>query len=110
MEYFIFNFIIFTAFPKTFEGIGDGGVKSMYLPKDVRELGALSGMPKYHADRTVLISQPMKNPIQQGIRNHHQWQITWRAESRWTNKLMGWSSTADPLTNLTVSFFNRTFD
>ena len=32
----------------------------------------------------------------------HQWEIKWESQATWSNPLTGWTSGADPLSNLTV--------
>jgi hypothetical protein len=32
----------------------------------------------------------------------HQWLLRWKAQERWSNPIMGWTSTADPLSSLEV--------
>eukprot|EP01038_Epipyxis_sp_PR26KG_P012426 gene12426-16669_t len=68
------------------------------------DLAALNGMPEEHAKRTVVISQKMFKSVQSGDKFSHQWQIKWKNMERWTNPLMGWTSSADPLGNLRLSF------
>jgi NADH dehydrogenase (ubiquinone) Fe-S protein 4 len=44
----------------------------------------------------------MNKTVQSAAANAKQWQITWKNKERWTNPLMGWTSTADPMSNLKV--------
>lgn len=60
-------------------------------------------MPKEHAERTVTIAQRPYKTVQVGTKYAEQWQITWESTGRWTNPLMGWTSTADPMSNVIVS-------
>ena len=91
-----------TAAPKSLsEGIGSG--KDLYNPKNVTEVAALSGMPEEQARRTVVIAQRQFKTLQSGSKYNEQWQITWKTENRWTNPLMGYTSTNDPMSNVKVS-------
>ena len=46
--------------------------------------------------------RPLKT-LQSGNANAHLWEITWDTKEFWSNPLMGWTSSADPLSTLTVS-------
>ncbi|RYG64013.1 hypothetical protein EON64_14825 [archaeon] len=74
----------------------------MHVPQNKAEIAALSGMPAEHANRTVVISQRFLKSVQSGAKFADQWQISWKnmATDRWSNPLMGWTSTADPLSNV----------
>lgn len=68
----------------------------------------LSGIPDKHAIRNVRIYKPTKVATQQGRGSLTQ---MWRMQfekleggDRWTNPLMGWTSTGDPLSNMGMSF------
>lgn len=67
-------------------------------------MAALSGMPADQAKRVVVIAQRQLKALQSGQRLAHQWQITWKHTERWSNPLMGWTSTADPMSNVKLSF------
>ena len=67
-------------------------------------MGVLDGMPRSQQKRQVLISQVMWATLQSGQRGSNQWQITWKQQERWSNPLMGWTSTADPMSGVRVSF------
>mmetsp|Transcript_6001 Transcript_6001/g.18069 ORF Transcript_6001/g.18069 Transcript_6001/m.18069 type:complete len:193 (-) Transcript_6001:163-741(-) len=72
-------------------------------------LGVLSGTPEDHLSRHVMIFRPARSTTQQGrgtkLQKWHLKFVKKDAHSdRWTNPLMGWTSTADPLSNLDVSF------
>eukprot|EP00607_Mallomonas_marina_P010180 CAMPEP_0182421342 /NCGR_PEP_ID=MMETSP1167-20130531/6692_1 /TAXON_ID=2988 /ORGANISM="Mallomonas Sp, Strain CCMP3275" /LENGTH=180 /DNA_ID=CAMNT_0024598381 /DNA_START=264 /DNA_END=806 /DNA_ORIENTATION=- len=74
------------------------------LPENPAELSALTGMPAEHQSRTVLIQPRPLKTLQSGNRTGHQWQITWKHSERWSNPLMGWTSSADPLSNVKLNF------
>jgi len=89
--------------PTTFTQVqGDGS--DLYVPENISELGALSGMPAEHAKRQVIISQRPNKSNQSGDKNVHHWQITWPNQERWTNPLMGWTSSADPMSTMKLYF------
>jgi hypothetical protein len=67
-------------------------------------MAALSGMPADQAKRVVVIAQRPLKSLQSGQRLSHQWQITWKHTERWSNPLMGWTSTADPMSNVKLNF------
>merc|ERR1712217_330061 len=57
-----------------------------------------SGMPDAERkERQVRIFKPAKNPMQSGT----------AGIKRWKNNLMGWSSTADPLSNMVLDFATK---
>jgi NADH dehydrogenase (ubiquinone) Fe-S protein 4 len=82
--------------------VGNG--KDLHVPKNIAELAALSGMPADQAKRVVVIAQRQLKTLQSGQRLSHQWQITWKNTERWSNPLMGWTSTADPMSNVKLNF------
>lgn len=80
-------------------GVGDGG------------LGRISGVPQEHLQRRVRIFRPARTAMQQGRGSKTQ---LWRAEfenldgyGRWTNPLMGWTSTGDPLSQTLMTFSSK---
>ncbi len=76
----------------------------LHEPANPTEVAVLSGMPAEHAKRTVIITQRMLKTLQSGTKFTDQWQIYWKSQPRWSNPLMGWTSTADPMSNVKVSF------
>lgn len=82
--------------------VGNG--KDLHTPANIAEMAALSGMPADQAKRVVVIAQRQLKALQSGQRLAHQWQITWKHTERWSNPLMGWTSTADPMSNVKLSF------
>jgi hypothetical protein len=83
------------------DGVGSGA--DLHIPKNIGELAVLNGMPAQHANRTVIISQRPLKSVQSGQAHAHQWQITWPNQERWKNPLMGWVSSADPMSQVFVS-------
>ncbi len=42
-----------------------------------------------------------------GDLQNYQWQLTWKHANRWTNPLMGWSSSADPQAQVKLNFDSK---
>ncbi|GAB0489061.1 hypothetical protein MMPV_000277 [Pyropia vietnamensis] len=80
-------------------------------PLTPAELSALSGVPVEHAGRRLRIFQQPRPATQQGRGSKtRMWMAAWEKlgdVDRWTNPLMGWTSTADPLSQLSVRFPSR---
>lgn len=55
-------------------------------------------------ERQVRISRPSKNVMQSGTAYTNTWKIEFNSEKRWENWLMGWTSTGDPVSNLSLNF------
>lgn len=73
---------------------------------DVQEnVVPLSGVPQLHVkNRRVRIFKLSKNAMQSGTNNIQKWRLEFDAWERWENRLMGWTSTGDPLSNTIVEF------
>jgi len=84
-----------------------GPANDVYVPEDPSEARFLSGMPKVHQDRTVIIATRPVSTMQSGTRYAHQWQMTWKSPERWSNPLTGWTSCADPHSFMKLNFSNR---
>lgn len=74
----------------------------------VDSLGVISGVPEKHLKRRVKIYKPPRTATQQGRGSKY---AVWKLEfekleegDRWTNPLMGWTSTGDPLSQTAVYF------
>ncbi|KAF6004246.1 NADH dehydrogenase Fe-S protein subunit 4 ndufs4 [Cyanidiococcus yangmingshanensis] len=74
-------------------------------------LGRVSGTPDEHRTRRLRIFRPARSPVQQGRGSRTQ---LWKAEfevqdgfGRWTNPLMGWYSSGDPLSQTTLTFSSK---
>ena len=93
----------FAVKPKTMSDVVGTGIE-LHVPRDPTEMAVLACMPAEHAKRTVVIAPRTNKTLQSGGATGHLWQITWKNEERWSNPLMGWTSTADPLSNLKLSF------
>lgn len=55
-------------------------------------------------DVQVRISRPSKNVMQSGTSYMNTWKIEFNSQKRWENWLMGWTSSGDPVSNLTLNF------
>jgi hypothetical protein len=96
-----------TTMPKTFTSVMIPGVDPE-LPKNIAELAVLSGMPAVQAQRKVEIAPYPGKTLQSGDRFDNLWQIKWQRDAeRWSNPLMGWTSTADPMSNVQLDFDSR---
>jgi len=65
---------------------------------------ALSGVPEEHiTTRRVRIYKPSKNAMQSATNDTKAWKMEFDNRERWENPLMGWGSTGDPLSNISVT-------
>merc|ERR1712156_1069877 len=72
------------------------------------DLTQISGVPEQHIkERNVRIFRPAKNAMQSGTHGIKRWKIEFEARQRWENNLMGWASSADPLSNMLVDFASK---
>ena len=74
------------------------------------EVGVTSGIPREHALRKAIIYQPAKGVVGGSTGGEGGRTKLWRLEfketgDKWTNPLMGWTSTRDPL-----SWHHMTFE
>uniref|UniRef100_A0A3B3RF16 NADH dehydrogenase [ubiquinone] iron-sulfur protein 4, mitochondrial n=1 Tax=Paramormyrops kingsleyae TaxID=1676925 RepID=A0A3B3RF16_9TELE len=68
----------------------------------------LTGVPEEHVkSRRVLISVPARTAMQSGVNNTRKWKLAFDTRERWENPLMGWASTADPLSNMVLTFSTK---
>ncbi|KAJ2724452.1 ndufs4 NADH dehydrogenase Fe-S protein subunit [Coemansia sp. Benny D115] len=75
------------------------------LPAEV-----LSGAPEALTKRTVRIYRPANNPMQSGKNANLKWRVDFdglEKGDRWSNPLMGWQSTADPMAPVRLDFASR---
>lgn len=71
----------------------------------VEDISPVTGIPEEHIkNRLIRIFKPARNTMQSGSANTHHWEMEFDTRERWENPLMGWSSSADPLSNLKLSF------
>lgn len=60
--------------------------------------------PTSFTNRQVRISRPSKNVMQSGTAYMNSWKIEFDSQPRYEYWLMGWTSTKDPLSNLSMYF------
>ena len=64
-------------------------------------LELITGIPdKLLKNRQVRVYKPSRNPMQSGVQNTKNWRIEFNNQERWENPIMGWGSTADPVSNV----------
>uniref|UniRef100_A0A8B9FZJ8 NADH dehydrogenase [ubiquinone] iron-sulfur protein 4, mitochondrial n=2 Tax=Amazona TaxID=12929 RepID=A0A8B9FZJ8_9PSIT len=72
------------------------------------DITALTGVPDEHIKtRKVHIFVPARNAMQSGANNTKKWKMEFDNRERWENPLMGWASTADPLSNMVLTFSTK---
>ena len=80
-----------------------GEIKISVPVKD--EVSILSGVPEEEIKtRFVRIYVPTKAVTQSGTHNSKNWRLDFNNVERWENPLMGWTSTADALSNIHLEF------
>jgi len=72
-------------------------------PADV-DVATLDGMPEPQRARTVTISQFAKSAMTSGLGRTKPWHVSWPYDEKWSNPLMGWTSSADPMHNTDLQF------
>ncbi|ESP05265.1 hypothetical protein LOTGIDRAFT_102351 [Lottia gigantea] len=69
------------------------------------DISAISGVPEEHRKtRMVRIFVPARNAMQSGSYGTRNWKIEFDQRERWENPLMGWVSSADPLSTMNCEF------
>uniref|UniRef100_A0A3Q2GPI2 NADH dehydrogenase [ubiquinone] iron-sulfur protein 4, mitochondrial n=1 Tax=Cyprinodon variegatus TaxID=28743 RepID=A0A3Q2GPI2_CYPVA len=77
----------------------------LLVPQDIT---TLTGVPEEHIKtRKVHIFVPAKTSMQSGINSTKKWKMDFDTRERWENPLMGWASTADPLSNMMLTFSSK---
>jgi NADH dehydrogenase (ubiquinone) Fe-S protein 4 len=72
------------------------------------DVSMLSGVPEEQLkSRKVRIYVPAKNAMQSGTHRTHKWRIEFDTRERWENPLIGWTSSADPLSMMDLQFTNK---
>ncbi|XP_075711030.1 NADH dehydrogenase [ubiquinone] iron-sulfur protein 4, mitochondrial [Rhinoderma darwinii] len=72
------------------------------------DISTITGFPEEQIKtRKVHIYVPARNAMQSGVQNTKKWRLDFDARERWENPLMGWASTADPLSNMVLSFTSK---
>ncbi|RMB95401.1 hypothetical protein DUI87_28122 [Hirundo rustica rustica] len=75
---------------------------------DEQDIATLTGVPDEHIKtRKVHIFVPARNAMQSGANNTKKWKMEFDNRERWENPLMGWASTADPLSNMVLTFATK---
>ncbi|MFH4978561.1 hypothetical protein AB6A40_005270 [Gnathostoma spinigerum] len=68
------------------------------------EVMDIAGVPKEHMEmRYARIFRPAREATQSGSQNTKVWKIELDNRPRWENPLMGWASTGDPLSNISMN-------
>uniref|UniRef100_UPI0009B47C86 NADH dehydrogenase [ubiquinone] iron-sulfur protein 4, mitochondrial isoform X2 n=1 Tax=Monopterus albus TaxID=43700 RepID=UPI0009B47C86 len=72
------------------------------------DITTLTGVPEEHIKtRKVHIFISAKSAMQSGINSTKKWKMDFDTRERWENPLMGWASTADPLSNMLLTFSSK---
>ncbi|KAF7662584.1 hypothetical protein LDENG_00232080 [Lucifuga dentata] len=72
------------------------------------DITTLTGVPDEHIKtRKVHIFVATKSAMQSGINSTKKWKLDFDTRERWENPLMGWASTADPLSNMVLTFSSK---
>ncbi|KAJ1807314.1 ndufs4 NADH dehydrogenase Fe-S protein subunit [Coemansia sp. RSA 2598] len=69
-----------------------------------------SGAPESLTKRTVRIYRPANNPMQSGKNANLKWRMDFdglEKGDRWSNPLMGWQSTSDPMAPVRLDFASK---
>ncbi|GAB1605131.1 NADH dehydrogenase [ubiquinone] iron-sulfur protein 4, mitochondrial-like [Argonauta hians] len=75
------------------------------LAEQTVDISALNGVPEEQIkSRVARIYVPARNAMQSGSFGTRRWMIEFDTQERWENPLMGWCSTADPLSNIKLDF------
>lgn len=81
---------------------------STVTEQDKAAIKVLGGLPETQHKRHVIIHQPARNAMQQGVFKHQKWRMEWVRDAnygqRWADPLMGWTASSDPL-NTTYLYF-----
>mmetsp|Transcript_37904 Transcript_37904/g.49905 ORF Transcript_37904/g.49905 Transcript_37904/m.49905 type:complete len:251 (+) Transcript_37904:70-822(+) len=79
-------------------------IRTSQPPANPAEIAALDGMLEKQAKRTVIIRQKPKSAMTSGLEATKSFTLSWKQGTRWSNPLMGWTSTDDPMSNLELRF------
>uniref|UniRef100_A0A2D4JUL5 NADH dehydrogenase [ubiquinone] iron-sulfur protein 4, mitochondrial n=1 Tax=Micrurus paraensis TaxID=1970185 RepID=A0A2D4JUL5_9SAUR len=72
------------------------------------DITPLTGVPEEHIKtRKAYIFVPARNAMQAGVNNTKKWKMEFDTRERWENPLMGWASSADPLSNMQLTFSTK---
>ena len=86
-----------------------GEVSTEKLPEvDKATLSAFTGAPTEMMEKRIVKIYQQAQTVQNATQNLIAWRLQWEDDStkRWSNPLMGWTSTSDPLSNthMTIDF------
>lgn len=82
--------------------------ESSLLSSPKKNISCVTGVPEELVkNRKVRITVPARNAMQSGTYNTRSWRLEFDTQERWENPLMGWGSTADPLSNTELHFTTR---
>ncbi|XP_074667095.1 NADH dehydrogenase [ubiquinone] iron-sulfur protein 4, mitochondrial-like [Strix aluco] len=72
------------------------------------DITALTGVPDEHIKTTkVHIFVPTHNAMQAGVKNTNKWKMEFYSRELWDNPLITWASTADPSSNMVLTFSTK---
>lgn len=74
------------------------------LPANVAEVATLDHTPKHVTSRTVVIGQEAIHAMTSGNEKTKGWHLQWKHIEKWSNPLTGWTSSADPMTTVKLTF------
>ncbi|VDN01874.1 unnamed protein product [Thelazia callipaeda] len=74
------------------------------IPDGIQKVKDLDGTPvDVVCSRRVRIYRPARQATQSGWANTKTWKIEFDNQERWENPLIGWSSSGDPLSNISMA-------
>ncbi|XP_068614734.1 NADH dehydrogenase [ubiquinone] iron-sulfur protein 4, mitochondrial-like [Brachionichthys hirsutus] len=72
------------------------------------DITTVTGVPEEHIKtRKAHIFVSARTAMQSGVNGTKKWKMDFDTRERWENPLMGWGSTADPLSNMVLSFSSK---
>jgi len=75
-----------------------------HVPSSIAyEAEVVNGTPAEILKRKVRIYIPVESTMQSG-QSGKQWKMDWDVVDRWSNPVMGWASSADPMQALSIKF------
>lgn len=86
-----------------------GGVQTYELPDALADpyarANSFGGVEReVYSKRTAKIFMPAKATTSSGKLVSTKWRVSFGTPERWTNGLMGWTSTRDPISNMSLDF------
>ncbi|XP_028852162.1 NADH dehydrogenase [ubiquinone] iron-sulfur protein 4, mitochondrial [Denticeps clupeoides] len=87
---------------------GKGRESQLITVDEKLDITTVTGVPEEHIKtRKVRIFVSVRNAMQSGVNNTKKWKMDFDTRERWENPLMGWASTADPLSNMVLNFTSK---